>query len=102
LLEFIYVLTFLIRWNVAELASAIEAKHINSIQLSEEYFSNGTENKLVKDMQEKGLKLMSEGKMATVFLLNEKEHQGSIYESNMVENEAIDNSIFHMFQKVVW
>jgi len=94
-------LTFLIRWKVAELTSAIEAKLIYSIQLSEEYFSNGSENKLVKDIQEKGLKLVSEGKIATVFLLNEKEHHGSIYDSNMVENEAIDTSIIHMFQKVV-
>ena len=94
-------MTFLIRWKVAELTSAIEAKLIYSIQLSEEYFSNGSENKLVKDIQEKGLKLVSEGKIATVFLLNEKEHHGSIYDSNMVENEAIDTSIIHMFQKVV-
>lgn len=55
----------------------------------------------MKDIQEKGLKLVSEGKIATVFLLNEKEHHGSIYDSNMVENEAIDTSIIHMFQKVV-
>ncbi|KAK7369188.1 hypothetical protein VNO80_11223 [Phaseolus coccineus] len=88
------------RWKVADLTSAIEAKVIYSIQLSEEYFSNGSENKLVKDIQEKGLKLMSEGKIATVFLFNEKEHHGSIYASNMVENEAIDTSIFQMFQKI--
>ncbi|WVZ26637.1 hypothetical protein V8G54_005181 [Vigna mungo] len=88
------------RWTVAELTSAIEAKLINSIQLSEEYFSNGSENKLVRDMQEKGHKLVSEGKMATVFLLNEKEHQGNIYDSNFVENEAVDTSILQMFQKI--
>ncbi|BAT73560.1 hypothetical protein LR48_Vigan01g038000 [Vigna angularis] len=88
------------RWTIAELTSAIEAKLINSIQLSEEYLSNGSENKLVRDMQEKGHKLMSEGKMATVFLLNEKEHQGNIYDSNFVENEAVDTSILQMFQKI--
>lgn len=98
---FICILIFLIRWTVAELTSAIEAKLINSIQLSEEYFSNGSENKLVRDMQEKGHKLLSEGKMATVFLLNEKEHQGNIYDSNFVENEAVDTSILQMFQKVL-
>ncbi|CAJ1938428.1 unnamed protein product [Sphenostylis stenocarpa] len=88
------------RWKVAELVRALEAKIINSIQISEEYFSNGSENKLVRDMQEKGLKLMSEGRMATVFLLNEKEHQGSICDSKMVENEVIDNLVLRMFQKV--
>ncbi|XP_020208904.1 uncharacterized protein LOC109793843 [Cajanus cajan] len=88
------------RWKVAELVSAIKAKLINSIQISEESFSNGSENKLVRDMQEKGLELMSEGKMAIVLLLNEKEHQGSICDSNMFENEAIDTSVLHMLQKV--
>ncbi|TKY60101.1 Ribosome maturation factor RimM [Spatholobus suberectus] len=88
------------RWEVAELASAIKAKLVNSIQISKEYFSNGSENKLVRHMQEKGLELMSEGKMAIVFLLNEKEHHGSICDSKMVENEAIDTSVLHMLQKV--
>uniref|UniRef100_A0A151UGW7 Ribosome maturation factor rimM n=1 Tax=Cajanus cajan TaxID=3821 RepID=A0A151UGW7_CAJCA len=89
------------QWKVAELVSAIKAKLINSIQISEESFSNGSENKLVRDMQEKGLELMSEGKMAIVLLLNEKEHQGSICDSNMFENEAIDTSVLHMLQKVL-
>ncbi|KAG5025252.1 hypothetical protein JHK86_021166 [Glycine max] len=88
------------RWKVAELVGAIEAKLINSIQISEEYFLNGGKNKLFRDMQEKGLELMSNGKMAIVFLLNDKEHQGSISDSNKVENEAIDTSVLHMFQKV--
>lgn len=83
------------------MVSAIEAKLINSIQISEEYFLNGGKNKLFRDMQEKGLELMSKGKMAIVFLLNDKEHQGSISDSNKVENEAIDTSVLHMFQKVL-
>lgn len=74
---------------------------MDSIQISEEYFTNVSENKLARDMQEKGLELMSEGKMAMVFLMNGKEHQGSICNSDMVENEAIDTSVLHMFQKVL-
>ncbi|KAL3020602.1 hypothetical protein AAZX31_05G153300 [Glycine max] len=88
------------RWKVAELVSAIEAKLINSIQIPEEYFLNGSENKFFRDMQEKGAELMSKGKMAIVFLLNEEERQGSISDSNMIENEAIDTSVLRMFQKV--
>ncbi|KAL2343224.1 hypothetical protein Fmac_004509 [Flemingia macrophylla] len=88
------------RWNVAELVSARKAKLINSIQVSEESVSNESENKLVRVMQEKGLELMSESKMAIVFLLNEEEHQGSIYDFNMVENEATDTSVLHMLRKV--
>ncbi|RDX63807.1 rimM [Mucuna pruriens] len=87
------------KW-VAELVSAIEAKLINSIKISETYFSNGSEKKLVRDMQEKGLELMSAGKMAIVFLLNEKEHHGGICDSNIVEDEAIDTLVHHMLQKV--
>lgn len=83
------------------MVGAIEAKLINSIQIPEEYFLNGSENKFFRDMQEKGAELMSKGKMAIVFLLNEEERQGSISDSNMIENEAIDTSVLRMFQKVL-
>ncbi|KAK7318887.1 hypothetical protein RJT34_03594 [Clitoria ternatea] len=84
------------RWNAAELVNAIEAKLISSIQISEESFPDESENKLVRNinMQEKGLKLMSEGKMAIVFLLIEKE-----YDIN--ENEAIDTSTLRILQKLL-
>ncbi|KAK7359155.1 hypothetical protein VNO77_01102 [Canavalia gladiata] len=91
------------RWNAAKLVSAIEAKLISSIQISEESFSNGSENKLVRDMnmQEKGLELLSEGKMAIVFLLNEKEYEGHICDLDTGESEATDTSALHMLQKLL-
>ncbi|KAK7399729.1 hypothetical protein VNO78_10918 [Psophocarpus tetragonolobus] len=88
------------RWKVAELVTAIEAKLISSIQISEEHFLKGSETKLFRDIQNKGVELMSEGKMAIVILFNNKEHQGSISDFNMVEHEAIDTSVLHMFQKI--
>ncbi|XP_027345168.1 uncharacterized protein LOC113857449 [Abrus precatorius] len=90
------------RWNAAELVSAIEEGLISSIQISEQSFSNGCENKLVGDinMQEKGLELMSEGKMAIVFLLNEKEDQEHLCDHDIVEREATD-SLVRMLQKLL-
>ncbi|KAE9601218.1 putative 16S rRNA processing protein RimM [Lupinus albus] len=75
------------RWNAAELVSASEAKLISSMQISSKYSLHGNGDNI---LQEKGLKLMSEGKMAIVLLLNEKENQGCICDPDIVENEATD------------
>ncbi|KAJ1396452.1 Nucleotide-diphospho-sugar transferase [Sesbania bispinosa] len=87
------------RWNADELVSAVEAKLISTIHISEKSFLTGSEGKLVRDinMQEKGLKLMSEGKMAIVLLLNEQENQGCI-DSDIVENEALTLQPFICFK----
>ncbi|XP_061362563.1 uncharacterized protein LOC133306282 [Gastrolobium bilobum] len=91
------------RWNEAELVSALEAKLISTMQISAKSFLNGSEDKLVRDinMQEKGLKLMSEGKMAIVLFLNENENQGCICDSDNVENEATGTLALDMLQKLL-
>ncbi|XP_019461426.1 PREDICTED: uncharacterized protein LOC109360772 [Lupinus angustifolius] len=75
------------RWNAAEVISASEAKLINSLQISSKSSLHGNGDNILQD---KGLKLMSEGKMAIVLLLNEKENQGFICDPDIVENEATD------------
>ena len=54
-------------------------------------------------MQEKGLHLISEGKMAIVLLLNEKENQTqtSICDPGFVQNEAAQTSTFPFLQKLL-
>lgn len=85
------------------MVSAVEAKLISTMQISEESFLTGSEEKLVGDIniQEKGLGLISEGKMAIVLLLNEKESQGCIRVPDIVENETIDTSTINVLQKLL-
>ena len=52
-------------------------------------------------MREKGLKLMSEGKMAIVLLLNEIENQGCIGDPGIAENEANETSALPLLQKLL-
>lgn len=72
------------------------------MQISEESFLTGSEEKLVGDIniQEKGLGLISEGKMAIVLLLNEKESQGCIRVPDIVENETITSTL-NVLQKLL-
>lgn len=67
------------------------------MQVSEESFSTGSKDKLVRDinMQEKGFKLISKGKVAIVLLLNEEENP------DIVENEATDTSTLCVLQKLL-
>ncbi|XP_016191296.1 uncharacterized protein LOC107632144 isoform X2 [Arachis ipaensis] len=89
------------RWNMAELVRSLEAKLISSLEISAESFVDRSK-KLVGDMrmQEKGLKLMSKGKMAIVLLLSE-ENQDCIRNPGNVETEATESSPLTLLQKLL-
>jgi hypothetical protein len=82
----------------------VQEKSISTIKISEKSFLTGSKDKLVRNiikMQEKGLELISKGKMAIVLLLNEKENEGYIYDPDVVENEATENSTLLMLQNLL-
>nr|BAE71246.1 hypothetical protein [Trifolium pratense] len=92
------------RWNAAELVSAVQEKHISTLKISEKSLLTGSKDKLVRNiikMQEKGLELISKGKMAIVLLLNEKENEGCIYDPDVVESEATENPTLLMLQNLL-
>lgn len=92
------------RWNAAELVSAMEEKRIRTVQISERSLLTGSKTKLVRNiinMKEKGVELISNGKMAIVLLLKEKENEGCIYDPEVVENEATETSTLHMLQNLL-
>jgi hypothetical protein len=81
----------------------VQEKRISTIKISEKSFLTGSKDKLVRNiikMQEKGLELISKGKMAIVLLLNEKESEECIYDPD-VENEATENSTLLMLQNLL-
>ncbi|KAI4295369.1 hypothetical protein L6164_035423 [Bauhinia variegata] len=88
------------RWNTTELVSALERKRNNTMQILGE--SYGSKEKLAGNisMQEKGLHLMSKGKMAIVLILNGKENQGRTYDPDIVEN-GTETSAFPILQKLL-
>ncbi|RYR16747.1 hypothetical protein Ahy_B03g061653 isoform A [Arachis hypogaea] len=90
------------RWNMAELVRSLEAKLISSLEISAESFVDRSK-KLVGDMrmQEKGLTLMSKGKMAIVLLLSEIENQDCIRNPGNVETEATESSPLTLLQKLL-
>ncbi|XP_057746283.1 uncharacterized protein LOC130965541 isoform X2 [Arachis stenosperma] len=90
------------RWNMAELVRSLEAKLISSLEISAESFVDRSK-KLVGDMrmQEKGLTLMSKGKMAIVLLLSEIENQDCIRNPGNVETEATEGSPLTLHQKLL-
>lgn len=92
------------RWNAAELVSAMEEKRIRTVQISEKSLLTGSKTKLVRNiinMKEKGVELISNGKMAIVLLLKEKENEGCIYDPEVVENEATETSTLRMLQNLL-
>ncbi|KAF7840404.1 Ribosome maturation factor rimM [Senna tora] len=91
------------RWKVTELVSALEAKHVRSKQILKESIFNESKDNLVGNitLQEKGLHLLSKGKMALVMLLNEKEDWGCIHDPDIVENEATETSSVPLLQKLL-
>ncbi|XP_015958092.1 uncharacterized protein LOC107482195 isoform X2 [Arachis duranensis] len=90
------------RWNMAELVRSLEAKLISSLEISAESFVDRSK-KLVGDMrmQEKGLTLMSKGKMAIVLLSSEIENQDCIRNPGNVETEATESSPLTLLQKLL-
>ncbi|KAB1221456.1 Ribosome maturation factor RimM [Morella rubra] len=79
------------RWNVTELFRAAEAKLTSTLKISEEcYISSASNEKLDANwtFQERGLHLMSEGKLAVVLVVSESEKQGWGSGLDLVESES--------------
>ncbi|KAI9127207.1 hypothetical protein K1719_001766 [Acacia pycnantha] len=91
------------RWEVTELVGGLVAKPVSTIQISKGSLFNESREKLGEDMtmHEKGLHLISEGKMAIVLLLNEKENWGCICDPYTTSNEATEISSVPLLQKLL-
>lgn len=91
------------RWEVAELVGDLEAKLVSTKQISRESLFNESREKLGENvtMHEKGLRLISEGKMAIVLLLNEKENWGCLCDPDTTSNEATEISSVPLLQKLL-
>ncbi|XP_062163262.1 uncharacterized protein LOC133870204 isoform X3 [Alnus glutinosa] len=83
------------RWNVTELFEAAEAKPKSTLKISEECLtSSASKEKLGANLifREKGVHLMSKGKLAIVLFVEESEKQGGGYDSDLVDSENYETS----------
>ncbi|KAJ7968847.1 RimM protein [Quillaja saponaria] len=82
------------RWGVNELVSAAEAELMSTMKISEECLFHASKEKLGKNMNvlEKGLHLMSEGKMAIVLTMNKNETQWCISEPGFEDHQSSETS----------
>ncbi|XP_028755798.1 uncharacterized protein LOC114715170 [Neltuma alba] len=91
------------RWEVAELVGSLDVKLVSTKQIPKESLSSESREKLGENitMHEKGLHLISGGKMAIVLLLNEKENWGGICDPDTTSNEATEISSAPLLQKLL-
>lgn len=85
------------------MVGGLVAKPVSTKQISKGSLSNESREKLGENitMHEKGLHLISEGKMAIVLLLNEKENWGYICDPDTTSNEATEISSVPLLQKLL-
>ncbi|KAL5577128.1 hypothetical protein UlMin_018827 [Ulmus minor] len=84
------------RWNIIELVSAMKTDLIRSkLSVSEDCLtSSATKDKLGGHfpLQEKGLQLISEGKVAVILLVNESDYQERAGDLDPEDSESTENS----------
>ncbi|XP_061960204.1 uncharacterized protein LOC133681112 [Populus nigra] len=89
------------RCSATELISATRTKHIkSSLMISKEFITCANEEKLGANfkLQEKGLSLISKGKVAIVLVLNDIE-KGKGDNPGVVDSESSENSLLFFLQK---
>lgn len=89
------------RCSATELISATRTKHIkSSLMISKEFITCANEEKLGANfkLQEKGLSLISTGKVAIVLVLNDIE-KGKGDNPGVVDSESSENSLLFFLQK---
>ncbi|KAG6790171.1 hypothetical protein POTOM_006319 [Populus tomentosa] len=89
------------RCSATELISATRTKHIkSSLMISKEFITCANEEKLGANfkLQEKGLSLISKGKVAIVLVLNDIE-TGKGDNPGVVDSESSENSLLFFLQK---
>ncbi|KAL9366927.1 hypothetical protein Peur_038126 [Populus x canadensis] len=89
------------RCFATELISATRTKHVkSSLMISKEFITCANEEKLGANfkLQEKGLSLISEGKVAIVLVLNDIE-KGKGDNPGVVDSESSENSVLFFLQK---
>ncbi|XP_041027993.1 uncharacterized protein LOC121267962 isoform X2 [Juglans microcarpa x Juglans regia] len=90
------------RWNVAELVRSSETKKTSTLKISEECLtSSASKEKLGANwaFQERGLHLMSKGKLAIVLVVNESEEQACSSDHDLVDSLSNETSPCSLLQK---
>ena len=88
-----FCLDSLIRWNITELISAKRREQLSKLVISEDcLISTASKEKLVAHfpLQEKGLQLISDGKVAVVLAVNDRNTQGLAGDFDLVNSKSIE------------
>ncbi|XP_059439372.1 uncharacterized protein LOC132171970 [Corylus avellana] len=91
------------RWSVIELFEAAEAKPRSTLKISEECLTSSARKEkrgANSTFREKGVHLMSKGKLAIVLFVEESEKQGGGYDSDLVDSENYETSPSSLLQKL--
>ncbi|PON41749.1 Translation protein, beta-barrel domain containing protein [Parasponia andersonii] len=89
------------RWNITELISAQRREQLSKLVISEDcLISNASKEKLGAHLplQEKGLQLISEGKVAVVLVVNDRNTLGLASDFDLVNSKSTENSLFSLLQ----